>query len=140
MAMNRNFKTTGMTYGEVIDLINANAGAQAGSVPIIVSDAGTIELLASADGVSRAIIIVSSVDVARSSGDGTPPAIAIGETDDAEKFCSSLYPLFPLGSAGDTFVLAGTLTAGKSCIATAVAGTGTATGGVTITVIAFPIN
>jgi hypothetical protein len=99
------------------------------------TSAGATTVLA-ANAVARAVLIRVEVTTTFDAGDGAAPSFDIGETDATTKFDSGLNA----GTAGDVFVLGGTLSANKALLVTATAATGTGEGAIKVTVIAAPIE
>ena len=87
--------------------------------------------------VDRAVVVVINVVTTFAAGDGAAPIFDIGETGTPEKFKADLNT----GTAGDTLVFAGQLTAGKALLVTVTAATGTtSTGAIDVTALALPIT
>lgn len=96
---------------------------------------GAQTLLAS-DAAARVALIVVVVDETFADGDGGQTTFTIGEVDTADKYAAAA--VFTGATAGDVFVLAGTLTASKNLIVTGGAATGTGTGGISATALVLP--
>ena len=96
--------------------------------------AQTALLAASAAGETRHVMGRILVDTVFANGDGAQPVFIIGETGTTNKFVANTVLVD--ASAGAVFTFAGTLTAEAALFVTATAGTGTATGAITVNVIA----
>lgn len=111
---------------------STTTGSATASYPKTTDGAQT---LLAAGPVDRQVVISVQVTTAFANGDGAQPTFAIGETGSTSKFAATAR--FTGASAGATFSFAGTLSATKALLVTAVAATGTtSTGAITVTVIA----
>lgn len=97
---------------------------------------GTVTLLA-ASRESRVIHVVVHVTTVFADGVGAQPTLLIGQTGDADAFAAAA--LFSNAADESKTVIVGTLDAGNALILTQTAGTGTATGAYTVSVIAAPL-
>jgi len=97
---------------------------------------GTVTLLTPARE-ARVIHAVVHVTTAFADGDGSQPTLLIGQTGDTDAF--AVAALFAEATDESKALIVGTLDAEKSLILTQTAGTGTATGAYTVSVIAAPL-
>lgn len=96
-----------------------------------------VQTLISNIATGRMALIVVTVTEAFSNGDGTQPTFKVGEVDADDKYAAT--SLFTDATLGSVFVLAGSLTALKNLIVTAVAATGTtSTGAISIMGMVLP--
>ena len=119
--------------------INALAAAASGlgsSNSYAKTDAGVKTLVAAHATKDRGVLVVVRCNETLADGDGTKPTIKIGETDSDAKCIAA--NVITVASAGDRFVYGFSNTATKAILATLVAGTGTATGGFDVLVLALP--
>ena len=86
----------------------------------------------------RNVIIVVTVVETFANGSGGQPTFKIGETGSTSKFAATSE--FTGLTAGDKRVYAGKLSATKELLITAVAATGTGTGGINVKVCTFPLG
>lgn len=114
---------------EVITAIDGGGAADATEHYVTAADAGSHNILGSAD-VPRVVIVVVTITESYTAGDGTEPTLEIGASSDLSSFAAASK--FAGAVAGTTIVCAGLLPAGDSLEATGVAGTGTATGAATV--------
>jgi len=144
--------------GDVVIANDGTATIQAGAVEssMLANGAGLAALIAAGLGASaaydnttsgaqtllasdvsgRVALIVVVVDESFADGDGGQSEFTVGETDTADKFAAST--VFADATAGDIFVLAGTLTAAKALLVTGTAATGTGTGGISVSALVLP--
>jgi hypothetical protein len=84
----------------------------------------------------RKVLIVVEVTEVFADGDGGQPTFKVGETSTTDKF--SVTSLLSAAALGQKFLLAGTLSATKALLVTAVAATGTGTGAIKVSAAILP--
>lgn len=140
-------KLAGAAVNATAAQLNALAGSVTGLAALVAAGAGASAsyskttdgaktlLAANANGEgARTVLIIVTVDEVFAAGTGGATNFDIGETDTANKFKNDLAT----GAAGSVLVYAGTLTEEKALIVTGTPATGTGTGGISVTVLAFP--
>jgi hypothetical protein len=113
-------------------LITAGLGA---SAPYTKAATGANTLLAADPTHDRAVLIVVTVDEVFADGSGGQTTFKVGETSTTAKFADTTA--FADAAAGTVLVYAGILLATKALLVTAVAATGTGTGGISVSVLAL---
>lgn len=111
----------------------AAAAPQGGQLARVKASTGVAAVLAAA-AVDRVVIIGVLIDEVYADGDGAQPTIKLGVTSNDDAFAAAA--VFDDAAAAARFQFSGLVPAGEEVIATATAGTGTSTGGMTITAIA----
>ena len=91
---------------------------------------------APADSADRACMIMVEVLETFANGSGAQPTFSIGETTLATKFTAT--SLLTNAKAGQKFLIGGINVAARAILVTAVAGTGTSTGAIRVTVATLP--
>lgn len=102
----------------------------------VATDVGTVSLLPAARE-ARIVHIVVHVTAVFANGDGAQPTLLVGQTGDTDAFAAGA--MFTDIADESKVVLVGTLDVDKELILTQTAGTGTATGAYTVSVIAAPL-
>lgn len=104
--------------------------------PYTAASVGTVTLLAAARE-ARVIHAVVHVTTVFADGTGAQPTLLIGQTGATDAFAAAA--LFTDATDESKHVIIGTLDADKALLLTQTAGTGTATGAYTVSVIAAPL-
>lgn len=118
--------------GGVASLIAGGLGASAAYI----KTTNGVQTLLAADAAARVVLLVVRVDEVFATGDTSQTTFKFGETDTDDKYAATT--LLTDAADGAVKVLAGTLTANKALLVTAVAAAGTGTGGVSVTAIILP--
>jgi hypothetical protein len=84
----------------------------------------------------RTVLIIINVDEVFADGDGGQTVFIAGQTGTTNKFMANT--VLNDAAAGTVLVLAGTLTEETALLVTGTPATGTGTGGISVTVLAFP--
>lgn len=99
---------------------------------------GVQTLLAADDGGDRVVQIFITVTETFADGDGSQPTFSFGQTGSATKFGATT--VLNDATAGQTFVLVGTLTDSTALIVTAVDAEGDGAGAISVVVTALPAS
>jgi len=97
---------------------------------------GTITLMAADAADARNVVIVVKVTETFANGTGGQPTFKLGETSTTDKYAAT--SVFTDAAKGAIFTFAGTLTATKALLVTAVAATGTGAGAISIEALVLP--
>lgn len=116
----------------VAALLAAGLGASA-AYPKITNG---VQTLLAADASARVVLIVAVVTEVFADGDTSQTTFKLGETDTDDKF--AVTAVFNNAASGAIKIFAGTLTANKALLATAVAAAGTGTGALSVTALVLP--
>jgi hypothetical protein len=115
------------------------SGGLGASVSYLKTKADTTTLLTADAAKDRAILVLVTVDEVMAAGNGNAPTFSIGETTTGVAAFAATSA-FAGKAAGTVLAFSGKNLATKHVTVTGTAATGTATGGITVTVISVPMT